>query len=165
MIPHHLQTQRYDDGTGHGKGSGMAMMQADPADIKDFKPLFLHSNFIKFSVRRLMCDNCIEDPSALKAEQRLKGQEVTFKGSVANRKSPIWESLTFGKRIFSTKIKDGLNDMGKLDTEKDMWRVMTKVGCEGVFSDDTICRRASKHLERTFGELSRWEGGAERMCS
>lgn len=24
MIPHRLQTQRYDDGTGHGKGSGMA---------------------------------------------------------------------------------------------------------------------------------------------
>lgn len=165
MIPHHLQTQRYDDGTGHGKGSGMAMMQADPADMKEFKPLFLHSNFIKFSVRRLMCDTCIEDPSALKAEQRLKGKEVTFKGSIANRKSPIWEPLTFGKRIFSTKIKDGLNDMGKLDTEKDMWRVMEKVGCEGVFSDDKICRRVSKHLERTFGESPKWEGGAERMCS
>ncbi|KAL8705395.1 MAG: hypothetical protein Q9201_001467 [Fulgogasparrea decipioides] len=165
LIPHHLQTQRYDDGTGRGKGSGMAMMQADPADEKGFQSFFLHSNFVKFSVRRLMCDTCVEDPSALTADQRLKGQEVTFKGSVTNRNSPIWEALNFGQRIFATKLEEGLNDMGKWDTEKDMWRVMEKVGCEGAFSDDKICRRTRRHVDRTFGEAPKWEGGSERMCT
>ncbi|KAL8733092.1 MAG: hypothetical protein Q9166_002284 [cf. Caloplaca sp. 2 TL-2023] len=165
MIPHHLQTQRYDDGTGHGKGSGMAMMQADPADEKEFKPLFLHSNFIKFSVRRLMCDTCMEDPSALSAEKRRKVEEVTFKGSISNRKSVIWKHLNFGTRIFATRVKDGLNDMGRLDTELDMWRVMERVGCVGVFSDDKICQRTRRYLGRTFGMVTRWEGGAERSCA
>lgn len=165
MIPHRLETQRYDDGTGRGMGSGMAMMQADPADAKEFQPLFLHSNFIKFSVRRLMCDVCIEDPSALSAEQRIKGEEVTFKGSISNRKSNIWKQLNFGIRLFATKDKDGLNDMGRLDTELDMWRVMERVGCTGVFSDDMICQRTRRYLDTTFGLVARWEGGAERKCS
>ncbi|KAL8676588.1 MAG: hypothetical protein Q9186_006904 [Xanthomendoza sp. 1 TL-2023] len=165
MIPHRLQTQRYDDGTGHGKGSGMAMMQADPADMQAFKPLFLHSNFIKFSVRRLMCDTCTEDPSALSTEQRLEDKEVTFKGFITNRKGPIWKQLNFGMRIFATKEKDELNDMGRLDTERDMWRVMERVGCMGVFSDEKICHRTRRYLDRTFGMVTRWEGGAERDCS
>ncbi|CAL8574348.1 mannosyltransferase [Xanthoria parietina] len=165
MIPHRLETQRYDDGTGRGMGSGMAMMQADPADDTKFRPLFLHSNFIKCSVRRLMCDLCIEDPSALSAEQRTKGQEVTFKGSVSNRNSNIWKQLNFGIRLFATKDKDGLNNMGRLDTEIDMWRVMERVGCTGVFSEDGICRRTRGFLDKTFGLVASWEGGAERKCS
>lgn len=165
MIQHHLQTQRYDDGTGHGQGSGMAMMQANPANEKEFESLFLHSNFIKFSVRRLMCDVCIEDPSALSPEKRLKGEEITFKGSITNRKGTIWKQLNLGTRIFATKEKDGLNDMGRLDTERDMWRVMERIGCVGAFSDDKICRRTRRHLDRTFGMVTRWEGGAEKSCS
>ncbi|KAL8852573.1 MAG: hypothetical protein Q9221_002569 [Calogaya cf. arnoldii] len=165
MVPHRLQTQRYDDGTGHGMGSGMAMMQADPAGEKAFRPLFLHSNFIKFSVRRLMCDVCVEDPSALSTEQRMKGEEVTFKGSISNRKSNIWKQLNFGTRLFATKDKNELNDMGKLDTELDMWRVMERVGCIGLFSDDRICRRTRRYLDKTFGLVTSWEGKSERECS
>ncbi|KAL8858149.1 MAG: hypothetical protein Q9178_005326 [Gyalolechia marmorata] len=165
LIPHHLQTQRYDDGTGHGMGTGMAMMQADPADDQNFQPLFLHSNFIKLSVRRLMCDVCIEDPSALSAEQRMKSEEVTFKGAIMERKGNIWNQLNSGTRLFATIEKDGLNDMGRLDTELDMWRVMERVGCTGVFSDNKICRRTRRYLDRTFGMVTRWEGGAERSCS
>ncbi|KAL8949983.1 MAG: hypothetical protein Q9222_003946 [Ikaeria aurantiellina] len=165
MIPHPLQTQRYDDGTGHGKGSGIAMLQADPTNATHFSPLFLHNNFIKLSVGRQMGDECIEDPSALSAEQRRKGEEVRFKGSIVDRQSKIWEQLNFGQRIFATKTDGRLNDMGKLDTEKDIWRVMERVGCIGVYSDEKICRRIRRHLGRTFGDVKRWDGGAERMCS
>ena len=166
MVPHPLQTQLWDDGTGHGTGSGMAMMQADPADMQESKPMFLHSNFIKFSARRQMCDQCVEDPSALTAEQRKNGSQITFPGSIMNRKSAMWEQLNSGKRIFATKTNgEQKYAMGILDTEKDIWRVMERVGCEGVFSDEGICRRIRRHLNKTFGGPPRWEGGSERMCS
>lgn len=165
MISHHLETQYYNDGTGHGMGTGMAMMQADPTHESKFMPLFLHSNFIKLSVRRLMCGECAEDISALSTEQRLKEEEVTFKGSISNHKSNIWEQLNYGDRIFATKTQDGLNNMGNLDTEKDIWRVMERVACVGVFSEEDICHRTRRHIDRTFGVVSRWEGGSERMCS
>ena len=164
MISHRLETQRYDDGTGHGTGSGMAMMQADPAGEKEFEPLFLHSNFVKLSVRRLMCAECVEDSSALNAQQRYDGKEVTFKGSIADHQNPIWEQLNFGRRIFATKGKDGLIDMGRLDTELDLWRVMERVACVGAFSDDKICHRTRRYLDKTFGRVTRWQGGSERMC-
>ncbi|KAL8715466.1 MAG: hypothetical protein Q9220_000800 [cf. Caloplaca sp. 1 TL-2023] len=165
MVLHPLQTQFYDNGIGHRRGSGIAMMQADPANATHFCPLFLHSNLIKFSIRRQMCDECIEDPSALSAEQRRRSEEVTFKGSIIDRRSEMWEQLNFGQRIFATKIGDGLNDMGKLDTEKDIWRVMERVGCSGTFSDEKICRRIRRHLDMTFAKVTRWNGVSERMCS
>ncbi|KAL8940484.1 MAG: hypothetical protein Q9211_002245 [Gyalolechia sp. 1 TL-2023] len=164
MVPHHLEPQGYNDGTGHGSGA-MAMMQADPADEEKFRPLFLHSNFIKLSVRRLMCAECVEDPSSLSAEQRLTGEMVTFKGMIANHSNPVWEHLNAGKRIFATKDRDGLNNIGSLDTEKDIWRVMERVACVGAFSEETICRRTRRYLDKTFGVVTRWEGGSERMCS
>ncbi|KAL8649250.1 MAG: hypothetical protein Q9210_004513 [Variospora velana] len=164
LVSHRLQTQRYDDGTGHGMGSGMAMMQADPAHGEEFRSLFLHSNFVKLSPRRLMCTECVEDASALSAQQRLEGKRVIFKGSIVNHDSPIYSQLRYGKRLFATKAEDELNDMGKLDTEKDIWRVMERVACVGAFSEEEICARTKRHLETTFGEVARWDGGSEGTC-
>lgn len=164
MVPHRVKTQFYNDGTGHGMGTGMAMMQADPAYESKFEPLFLHSNFVKLSVRRLMCAECVEDSSALSASQRFKGEKVTFKGSISNHKSPIWEHLNHADRIFATKVENGLNILGNLDTERDLWRAMERVACVGVFSNDDICHRTRRHIDKTFGVVTRWEGGSERMC-
>ncbi|KAI4088511.1 MAG: hypothetical protein LQ344_006025 [Seirophora lacunosa] len=164
LVPHRLQTQRYDDGTGKGMGTGMAMMQADPAHSEGFQPLFLHSNFVKFRVRRLMCAECMEDASALSAQDRSEGKSVVFKGHIMDRGSAIRNQMLHGKRVFATKTGDGLNDMGKLDTEKDIWRVMESVACVGAFSEEKICARTRRHLETTFGVESRWDGRPEGMC-
>ncbi|KAL9012153.1 MAG: hypothetical protein Q9173_003066 [Seirophora scorigena] len=164
LVSHRLETQRYDDGTGKGMGTGMAMMQADPAHSEGFKPLFLHSNFVKFSVRRLMCAECMEDASALSAQDRSEGKSVVFKGHIMDRNSAIRNQMRHGKRVFATKTGDEMNDMGKLDTEKDIWRVMERVACVGAFSEEKICARTRGHLETTFGIESRWDGGPEGMC-
>ncbi|KAL8831219.1 MAG: hypothetical protein Q9170_005390 [Blastenia crenularia] len=165
LVKHHLETQFFDDGTGHNMGSGMGMMQADPADEKSFKPMFLHSNFVKLSVRRLMCAECVEDSSALSVTQRLMGETVTFKGSIADRTDHVHDQMYTGRRLFATKTKDNLNHMGRLDTEKDIWRVMERVACVGAFSDEKICQRTRRHLGRVFGTVTRWEGGSEKICS
>ena len=135
----------------------MSMMQADPRDAGTFHPIFLHSNFVKPSVRRIMCDECVEDKSALNPAQRKKGEKVKFLGEINNEKSEINSLLKEGKRFFS---KQGMLEAHDMDPEMDMWRVMERVACEGVWSDDLLCERTRTHLEKAFGitEEDYWRG-------
>ncbi|KAI4213285.1 MAG: hypothetical protein LQ351_004026 [Letrouitia transgressa] len=275
FVPHKLETQRYDGGRGYGIGTGMAMLQADPRYDNKQRPMFLHSNFVKMSARRLMCGTCVEDESALSEKQRENGEDVEFDGRVIMRKDPVWEMLNFSKRIFATRIQienekekkekkeekrkkekeveegvddeddekgnekkeqeektkkagsnkssksknkgtgqggdkeednseDGveeeegqaklktqslsrsrailqrkpplksdsniqvleqqdkepfeLNWMGRLNTERDIWRVLERSACEGVWSEERLCRRTRRHLDLTFGKMERWRG-------
>lgn len=253
----------------------MAMLQADPRYDNKQRPMFLHSNFVKMSARRLMCGTCVEDESALSEKQRENGEDVEFDGRVIMRKDPVWEMLNFSKRIFATRIQienekekkekkeekrkkekeveegvddeddekgnekkeqeektkkagsnkssksknkgtgqggdkeednseDGveeeegqaklktqslsrsrailqrkpplksdsniqvleqqdkepfeLNWMGRLNTERDIWRVLERSACEGVWSEERLCRRTRRHLDLTFGKMERWRG-------
>ena len=167
MAPHKLQTQRFDDGTGtgHGRGPGFAMMQCDPADATTFRPMFLHSNLVKLSVRRLMCAECLEDESALNADERNEGKDVMFKGRIIMHEDELWEALNFSKRIYSTRTEEGLNDMGRMNTERDLWRVMERSACVGVFGDAKICQRTRRHLDKTFGTVGRWRGESNAVCA
>lgn len=135
----------------------MSMMQADPRDPDTFHPIFLHSNFIKPSIRRIMCDKCVEDKSALKPEQRKKGEIVTFAGQINMEKGEISTLLKEGKRFFS---KEGTLEKHNMDPEMDMWRVMERVACAGVWSDELLCQRTRAHLEKAFGvtEEGYWRG-------
>lgn len=164
QIPHRLETQHYNKGNDQPTGSGMAMLQADPWDLEDFQPLFLHSNFIKFSVRRLMCTNCTELPSALTAQQRKKEADVYFVGQVQDRKHANWNALNHWKRIFATRGKSGLNHLGELDTERDIWRVLERLACVGVWSDTDLCLRTKRHLKLTFGVGESWRGAKQEQC-
>ncbi|KAL8971423.1 MAG: hypothetical protein Q9197_003278 [Variospora fuerteventurae] len=170
LVAHHPQAQKYNDGTGTGHGveivtgTGAAMMQADPAHGEEFRSLFLHSVAVKLSPRRMLCTECFEDASALSAQERLEGKRVVFKGSIVDKGSTIHPPMRDGKRVFATKVEDELNDMGKLDTEKDIWRVMERVACVGAFNEEEICNRTRTHLEKTFGEVTRWYGGSEGRC-
>lgn len=140
------------------------MMQADPARGEEFRSLFLHIIAVKLSPRRLLCTECVEDASALSAQERLEGKRVVFKGSIVDEGSTIHPQMRDGKRLFATKVEDELNDLGKLDTEKDIWRVMERVACVGAFSEEETCNRTRTHLEKAFGEVTRWDGGSERRC-
>lgn len=165
QIPHRLETQHYNKGNDQPTGSGMAMLQADPSDLDDFQPLFLHSNFIKFSVRRLMCTNCTELPSALTEKQRKKDDAVFFVGQVHIRKHANWNALNHWKRIFAIRGKGGLNHLGMLDTERDIWRVLERLACVGVWSDEDICQRTKRHLKLTFGIGESWRGAKQESCN
>lgn len=157
QVPHRLQTQFLNRGDDHGTGSGIAMLQADPWNRTAFQPLFLHSNLIKLSARRLMCLTCEEFPSALTMEQRRAGQEVRFEGQVQMRDHSTHNALNHWKRIFAIKTDEGLNHMGVLDTERDIWRVLERQACVGVWSERRLCQRTRRHLRLTFGVKESWK--------
>ena len=165
LISHNLETQHFNDGNDRPTGSGMAMLQADPWDLNTFQPLFLHSNLIKLSVRRLMCERCVELPSALTMEQREQEDEVIFIGQAHDRQHDNWDALNHWKRIFATKSKTGLNHLGALDTERDIWRVLERAACVGVWSEESLCQRTKRHLKLAFGVGDTWRGAREEACT
>ncbi len=139
------------------------MMQADPWDEQSFSPFSLHSNFIKLSVRRLMCFNCTEDVSALTSSQRATGEKYTFNGYYHND-SPSGNALSESRRIFATKIGTVDDFMGVLDAERDIWRVMERDACTGVWSDEDTCQRTRKYVEATFGPMEEYRKAPSPQC-
>lgn len=134
------------------------MLQADPQNLEIFQPLFLHSNLIKLSARRLMCAICKEFQSALTSQQRRGGNDVHFEGQAQMRGHSSWNSLNNSKRIFAIKSGNSLNYLGVLDTERDIWRVLERQACVGVWSEDQLCQRITEFLKTTFGVREKWRG-------
>ena len=126
------------------------MTQADRWDEELFRPFCLHSNFVKLSVRRLMCSNCTEDVSALTSAQRATGRRYTFSGYY-REDTPVGHALAESRRMFATKIGTVADFMGVLDTERDVWRIMERDACIGVWADEKTCQRTRVHIETTFG--------------
>ncbi|KAL8810546.1 MAG: hypothetical protein Q9200_002492 [Gallowayella weberi] len=70
MVPHALKTL-FVNGTSQGVG----MLQADPTKPAGYEPMFLHSNIVKWSIRRFFCSGCAddeEDPVELSAWENPK---------------------------------------------------------------------------------------------
>ncbi len=58
-------------------------------------------------------------------------------------------------------MEDGsLNHLGVLDTERDIWRVLERLACVGVWSEHSLCLRTKKYLQQTFGV---WEAKNETV--
>ena len=131
MIPHELKTL-FVNGTIEGIG----MLQADPSNQKDYEPMFLHSNIIKWSPREFLCKSCASD------------KEDPVKSSFLEREdSSINRHLKEHRRIFN------IQDMRKLniDPEPLIWKSMEHSVCKGVWKDGEVCARVRKHMSGAFG--------------
>lgn len=131
MIPHELKTL-FVNGTSHGIG----MLQADPSNQKDYEPMFLHSNIIKWSPREFLCTNCASDKEDPVASSLLE-----------NKDSSINRHLKEHRRIFK------MEDMRKLniDPEPLIWKSMEHNACKGVWRDGKLCARVREHMSGAFG--------------
>ena len=131
MIPHELKTL-FVNGTVEGIG----MLQADPSNQKDYEPMFLHSNIIKWSPREFLCKGCASD------------KEDPVKSSFLEREdSSINRHLKEHRRIFN------IEDMRKLniDPEPLIWKSMEHSVCKGVWKDGEVCARVREHMANAFG--------------
>ena len=167
LVPHPLVRIHEDrEHTGRGTGTGIAMMQADPASPdppqkgqnQTFVPLFMHSNTLKWGVLHFMCQTCPEDPTEQARRHDTTHPGATFKGRYEDSSEGVYGSLTQGKRIMATKNMEGWG----IDPEKDMWRVMERVACIGVWRDEIACNRTREYLEKTFGLVQQSNSTATR---
>lgn len=120
-----------------GTSDGIGMLQPDPTNNAEHKPLFLHMNMIKWSTRELLCtENC----------NKIKGQgDNPF--HMIDERSKINKHMREGMRILAV----GQLFQGNIDPEPDMWRVVEHNACRTSWASRHMCRNARRHLERTFG--------------
>ena len=115
---------------------GIGMIQANPADQTTHKPLFLHSNIIKWSMRDLLCRNC----------STLPGHVPHY--HLENAHSPVNTLLLEGKRIFATAQ---MHENG-IDPEPLIWKTVEQSACRSaVWGNEQVCRQAREYMQKTFG--------------
>ena len=115
---------------------GIGMIQADPTNQTTRRPLFLHSNIVKWSMRDLLCKNCTGLP----------GHTPHY--HLEDAHSPVNAHLREGKRIFAT---EQLYE-NEIDPEPLIWKAVEHTACRSaVWSNDQVCRQARDHMQRTFG--------------
>ncbi|KAL8701268.1 MAG: hypothetical protein Q9224_000581 [Gallowayella concinna] len=150
MVPHQLKTL-FVNGTHHGIG----MLQADPTKTAGYEPMFLHSNIIKWSIRRFFCSGCAddeEDPVALSAWE--------------DPKSSIHPHLTKHHRIFPLEDMKSM----QIDPEPLIWKSFEHVACRSVWQHAELCNRTRDHMEQTFAYefprsgVSPIVGGGDQIC-
>ena len=150
MVPHPLQTIIVN-GTTHGIG----MLQADPANVETYEPMFLHSNIIKWSIRDFMCVGCQRD------------KEPVLQSFLEREDSSIHFHLKNHERIFASA---NMQAMG-IDPEPLIWKSMERTACSGVWKDKGVCQRTRTHMAETFGlifeppgMMAGWLGHGDRLC-
>lgn len=135
---------------------GIGMVQADPTNETNSKPMFLHSNIIKWSMRDFNCLGCW----ALDAV----GGSISH---IENPSSPIQKLLLEHKRIFA---EDQLIDMG-MDPEPLIWKVMEQLACRSVWGNIQLCGQAREHMTTAFGYqfkaswMAKLLGYGDRICA
>ena len=131
MISHGLKTL-FVNGTVEGIG----MLQADPSNQKDYEPMFLHSNIIKWSPREFLCMGCSSDK-----------HEPVEHSFLEREDSSINRHLKEHRRIFN------IEDMRKLniDPEPLIWKSMEHNACKSVWKNGDLCARVREHMSKAFG--------------
>ena len=115
---------------------GIGMIQANPKNQVARKPLFLHSNIVKWSMRDLLCKNCTEIPGH------------THHYHLDNPQSPVNVHLSEGRRIFATEQLFENN----IDPEPLIWKTVEHTACRSaVWGNDQVCRQARDYMQKTFG--------------
>lgn len=152
------------------------MVQYDPTPTRETeppRPLFLHCNIVKWGIRRLMCATCLEDPAEQARRNDSTHPNATFQGRYDNPSERIYDMLRNGKRLLRPPGVEAWNRDQKLgfegwdvDPERDMWMVMERIGCSGVWRDEVVCQRTREHLEGTFGvvQATAWDEGRWDGC-
>ncbi|MCJ1383556.1 hypothetical protein MMC17_006670 [Xylographa soralifera] len=154
--PYHQVSQEIVTVFISGTVRGIGMVQADPTNETNSKPMFLHSNIVKWSMRDFLCVGC----SALDGSTGMISH-------IEDPSSPINSHMLEGKRVFST---DQLPDIG-MDAEPLIWEVMESLACRSVWGNKQVCQQARDHMTRTFGYQfkSSWIasllGYGDRVCA
>lgn len=119
-----------------GTSQGIGMLQADPSNLTNYQPMFMHSNIVKWSVREFFCVGCASD-----------AEEPISMSLLENPDSSINAHLKEHRRIFNVHDMEGWG----IDPEPMMWRVMEQTACRSVWKNRKLCRRVRKHMEKAFG--------------
>ena len=119
-----------------GTVQGIGMLQADPSNLTDYHPMFLHCNVVKWSVRHFFCIGCAAD-----------SEMAVSKSFLENPDSEIHSHLTEHRRIF--KVED-LAQWG-IDPEPTIWKALEHTACRSVWRKRSLCHRVKDHMTKTFG--------------
>ncbi len=151
LVPHQLRTLFVN-----GTTVGIGMLQADPTNPTEYKPMFLHSNMIKWSIRNFLCIGCSDDK-----------EDPVPMSFLEKPDAPINTHLKEHSSIFN---KGEMNFMG-IDPEPSIWKSMEHTACRSVWKDDGLCLRTRLHMSETFGHrfeppglIARVLGYGDRMC-
>ena len=131
MVPFDLETLFIN-----GTITGVAMMQADPANRTGYEPLFLHANIVKWNPRAFLCIGCVNDK-----EEPVQTSDLEGEGS------SIHQLLVDHTRIYAhaqTK-KYGV------DPEALLWKSMEHNVYKSVWKNDDLCERTRIHMANAFG--------------
>lgn len=131
MVPFGLSTMFIN-----GTSTGVAMMQADPANQKGYEPLFLHTNIIKWNPREFFCVGCASDEV-----------EPVSASDFEREESLIHKQLMAPSRIYDYGIPKALG----VDPEPLLWKSMEYNVCRSVWKNDDLCERVRSHMEDAFG--------------
>ncbi|SLM38560.1 Nucleotide-diphospho-sugar transferases [Lasallia pustulata] len=179
LVPHPVSTMV--ENRPAGVAVGIAMVQYDPtipeetAPRQTPRPLFLHCNTVKWGIRHFMCATCAEDPAEQARRNDSTHPGATFQGRYEDSSEGIYKMLRYGKRLLRLPAVEAWDpdrdqkvgfEEWDVDPERDMWMVMERIACAGVWRDEVACQRTREHLEGTFGVVqgTLWEGGRWDGC-
>lgn len=130
QVPHGILTL-FPSGSSHGIG----MLQSDPGNPKRRQPMFMHSNMVKLSAKRILCVGCVDDA----------GEKIV--SHLENLDSPIVTLLREGRRIFEPKelIEHGV------DPEPTIWKALEHTSCRSIWGNTQMCSDARKFMTKAFG--------------
>ena len=131
MVPFDLSTMFIN-----GTTTGVAMMQADPANQMKYEPLFLHTNIIKWNPREFFCIGCAGDEV-----------EPVSASDIEREESFIHKQLIKPSRIYDYGVPKNLD----VDPEPLLWKSMEYNVCKSIWKNNELCKQVRNHMERAFG--------------
>jgi alpha 1,2-mannosyltransferase len=140
-----------DNGDKHGSGVCVLLKHPDTNSL-----LFLRTNILRFGHRRLMCDSsCVEPRSTSRPHryQRLIGQRIRTMGSFVTSSDFMYKYLHEGRQVLSRKQ---LQEMQQPYLERNIWMVLEKISCVGVWSEDGICSNVRTYIDMVYGYVDYW---------
>ena len=131
MVPFGLNTMFIN-----GTTTGVAMMQADPANQTGYEPLFLHANIIKWNPREFLCIGCAAD-----------NDEPIPASDIERKDSALHALLINHTRIYDYGVPKKLG----IDPEPLIWKSMEHNVCKSAWKNDDLCERVRDHMRDAFG--------------
>ena len=144
---------------GEPTGSGVVVLHSHPSTST---PLLMHTSILRFGARDLLCDaSCIETSTTEHTErfgrpssrQRMIGKQVRTMGAIATRSDDLYQPLKDGQRLLSWKQ---LERMGVPQAEKNIWRVLERVACDGPWHEEGLCMNAQGYVGKAIEHFEPW---------
>lgn len=131
MVPFGLNTMFL-----HNTTTGVAMMQADPANQTGYEPLFLHTNIVKWNPREFLCIGCASDD-----------EDPVEISDIEKEESFTRKSLLEHERIYDYGVPKKLG----IDPEPLLWKSMEHNVCKSAWLNEDLCSRIREHMEHALG--------------